>query len=150
MSSAKRVTVFVFPGGRYEARTPEGRSLRLDIPTREGLSGPEPEVPEASGPGPSPMEALLASLAVCAAHDVQSIMAKRRTPLFSYRIEMTGERADATPARYTRITARHVASGEGVNAEQFDRAVHLSHEKYCSVGGSLREDIQLDLQAVVE
>lgn len=148
--SVKSLTVHVFPGGRYEARTPEGRALILDIPTTEGVSGPAPSLEPAASLAPSPTEGLLASLAACAAHDVQVMMYKRRTPLLAYRVEMTGVRAAGTPTRFTSITARHVGRGEGINPEQFERAVRLSHQKYCAVGGSLREDIELNLEAVLE
>jgi putative redox protein len=113
--------------------------------------------PDANGPGSSPastglgpMEALLAALATCTATDVQDIMRKRRTPLASYRLEVEGTRAEGTPGRYTRIVVRHIASGEGVSVEQLRRAAHLSHEKYCSVAASLREDIEFVLEAKLE
>ncbi|MFD2608393.1 OsmC family protein [Deinococcus taklimakanensis] len=94
--------------------------------------------------GVSPMEALLGALATCTAYDVVEIMNKRRTPLASYRIEVEGERAETNPKRYTVITVRHIASGEGVTAEALDRAAHLSHEKYCSVAASLNSEIRVE------
>jgi putative redox protein len=113
--------------------------------------------PDANGPGSSPastglgpMEALLAALATCTATDVQDIMRKRRTPLASYRLEVEGTRAEGTPGRYTRILVRHIASGDGVTVEQLEKAAHLSHEKYCSVAASLREDIEFVLEAKLE
>ncbi len=87
------------------------------------------------------MEALLAALGTCTAFDVVSILAKRRTPAESYRIELEGERAEEHPRRYTRIWVRHLVSGEGITPESLERAVGLSHEKYCSVSNSLRGDI---------
>ncbi|MDV6374399.1 OsmC family protein [Deinococcus arenicola] len=94
--------------------------------------------------GVSPMEALLGALATCTAYDVVEVMKKRRTPLASYRIEVEGERSDTAPKRYTRITVRHIAGGEGVTAEALDRAAHLSHEKYCSVAASLNSEIVVE------
>jgi putative redox protein len=47
--------------------------------------------------GVRPMEALLAALGTCTAFDVVSILAKRRTPVESYRIELEGERAEEHP-----------------------------------------------------
>ncbi|EYB66720.1 OsmC-like protein [Deinococcus phoenicis] len=94
--------------------------------------------------GVSPMEALLAALATCTAYDIVEIMKKRRTPLTSYRIEVEGERADTTPQRYTTITVRHIASGEGLTPEALEKAAHLSHEKYCSVAASLNSEIRLE------
>ncbi|THF69143.1 OsmC family protein [Deinococcus sp. Arct2-2] len=94
--------------------------------------------------GVSPMEALLGALATCTAYDVVEIMKKRRTPLASYRIEVEGERADTDPKRYTTITVRHIASGEGVTEDALSKAAHLSHEKYCSVAASISSEIVLE------
>ena len=58
--------------------------------------------------GVRPTEALLAALGTCTAFDVVSILAKRRTPVESYRIELEGERAEEHPRRYTRVRARHL------------------------------------------
>lgn len=94
--------------------------------------------------GVSPMEALLGAVATCMAYDVVEIMKKRRTPLQSYRMEVEGERADEIPARYTQIKVRHRVSGEGINAEALQKAVQLSHEKYCSVAASLNCEIVVE------
>lgn len=99
--------------------------------------------------GVRPMEALLASLGTCTAFDVVEILAKkRRTPVESYRIELEGERADEHPRRYTRIKVRHIVGGEGITQEDLEKAVNLSHEKYCSVAASLNSEIEAE--AVVE
>lgn len=98
--------------------------------------------------GVRPMEALLAALGTCTAFDVVSILAKRRTPVDSYRIELEGERAEEHPRRYTRIRVRHLVSGEGITPESLERAVSLSHEKYCSVAATLNSEIEY--QAVLE
>ena len=92
--------------------------------------------------GVRPMEALLAALGTCTAFDVVSILAKRRTPVQSYRIELEGERAEEHPRRYTRIVMRHIVSGEGITQRSLDRAVSLSHEKYCSVAATLNAEIE--------
>ncbi|CAM3522059.1 OsmC family protein [Deinococcus frigens] len=94
--------------------------------------------------GVSPMEALLGALATCTAYDVVEVMKKRRTPLASYRIEVEGTRADTDPKRYTHITVRHIAGGEGISAEALERAASLSHEKYCSVAASLNSEITVE------
>lgn len=98
--------------------------------------------------GVRPTEALLASLGSCTAFDVVEILAKRRTPVESYRIELSGERADEHPRRYTRIHVRHVVSGAGITQKSLQRAVELSQDKYCSVAASLNADIEYE--AVLE
>ena len=83
------------------------------------------------------MQALLAALGTCTAYNVVEILAKRRTPVQSYRIELEGTRAEEHPRRYTHIKVRHIVSGKGITQESTEKAVELSHEKYCSVAASL-------------
>jgi putative redox protein len=132
------------PDSRFVARNPRGDRITLEA----HHDAPDEHDPSSIGLGP--MEALLAALGSCSAVDVQDIMAKRRTPLQRYRIELEGERAEGIPARYTRITVRHIGSGEGVTKEQLEKAARLSHEKYCSVANSLREDIEFVIEAHVD
>ena len=94
--------------------------------------------------GVRPMEALLAALGTCTAFDEVSILAKRRTPVESYRVELEGERAEEHPRRYTRVRVRHLVSGEGITPESLERAVSLSHEKYCSVAATLNSEIEYE------
>jgi putative redox protein len=122
------------------------RADRLTITAHKVL--PLENDPPSAGLGP--MEALLAALGSCTAVDIQDIMAKRRTPLSRYKLEIVGTRAEGTPGRYVNILIRHIASGEGVTPEQLEKAAHLSHEKYCSVASSLREDIVWNIEARVE
>src|SRR5215208_332495 len=95
--------------------------------------------------GVRPTEALLAALGTCTAFDVVSILEKRQTPVESYRIELEGERAEEPPRRYTRIWVRHLVSGEGITPESLERAVSLSHEKYCSVVATLNAEIEYEV-----
>jgi len=95
-----------------------------------------------------PREALLAALGGCTAVDVVEILGKRRTPPESYRIELEGERADEHPRRFTKIKVRHVVRGEGITQGGLDRAVSLSHEKYCSVAATFNAEIEYE--AVLE
>ncbi len=129
---------------RFVAQNPRHDRITIEAHHAEATADSPPSV------GLGPMEALLAALGTCTAVDVQDIMRKRRTPLSRYRLEIIGERADDTPRRYTRITVRHIGSGDGVVPEQLEKAAHLSHEKYCSVASSLRQDIQWVIEAHVE
>ncbi len=130
-----KMTVFHAGEQRYSGANEAGDRLVID--GSDGVSL-----------GVRPMEALLASLGSCTAFDVVEILAKRRTPVESYRIELSGERADEHPRRYTRILVRHVVSGAGITQKSLERAVELSHDKYCSVAASLNSDIEYE--AVLE
>ena len=97
--------------------------------------------------GPSPMQALLAALAGCMAIDVVMILQKGRHPLTALEAQLVGQRAEEEPRRYTTITLHFVVTGD-VPSQAIERAIELSHDKYCSVWHSMRQDI--DLQSSYE
>jgi putative redox protein len=74
------------------------------------------------------------------AMDVVHILRKGRHHLRGLRADLSGERADEQPRRFTAITLQITVNGE-IPQDAVDRAVQLSHEKYCSVWHSLRQDI---------
>lgn len=94
--------------------------------------------------GQSPPEALLSAVASCSAVDVVDILAKRRTPVATLEVDVTGDRVDTTPRRFKHITLAFRISGEGIERDQAERAISLAVNKYCSVRDSLREDIGVD------
>lgn len=132
--ATKRVTLHRLSGHRFLGTSEGGDKVMID--------GDSPST------GMRPMELLLAALAGCTAYDVVDIMEKKRQPLASYRVETVGERAEEHPRRYTHVTVTHVASGPHVTQEALERAVQLSHEKYCSVSASL--NMPIETKAVVE
>ncbi len=82
--------------------------------------------------GPRPMETVLIGTGGCAAYDVVHILRKSRAPVTDCVLEMSAERAAQDPKIFTRIHFHFVVTGRGLKAEQVERAVHLSAEKYCS------------------
>jgi putative redox protein len=90
--------------------------------------------------GLSPMQSLAAALAGCMAADVVHILSKGRHPLRGVRARLVGERAADTPHRFLSIDLHFVVEG-AVPADAIERAIALSHERYCSVWHSMRADI---------
>ncbi len=101
------------------------------------------------GRGMRPMEALLTSLASCAAMDVVHILRKQKEPLEDLHIEVEGERADGTPTPFTTIHLTFTATGEGLTEKKVRRAVALSVEKYCSVGATLDPNVEVTHSTLV-
>ena len=93
--------------------------------------------------GPSPPEALTFALAGCMAIDVADIVIKGRHILKALEVKIVGERRDGTPHYFVRFTMHFTLTGE-VPAHAVARAIQLSHDKYCSVWHSLRQDMQLE------
>jgi len=87
--------------------------------------------------GPGPVDMLLGALAGCAAVDTLDILLKRRTPAERLVITVTGDRADAVPARVTAVTLAYSIDGPGIDREAAERAVDLAVSKYCLVRNSL-------------
>lgn len=113
----------------------------------ENEGGQKVIVDGASPPvGLRPMELLLAALGGCTAYDVVDIMKKKRTPLTRYRVEVSGQRAQKHPRRYTHIHVVHVGAGPGVTEKQFAHAVRLSHEKFCSASANLNAEITWEVR----
>ena len=95
-----------------------------------------------SNAGPSPMQALAFGLAGCMAMDVVHVLKKGRHDLRGMRADLTGQRANEEPRRFTAIALHYTVTGD-VPAEAVERAIKLSREKYCSVWHSMRQDIEL-------
>ena len=104
-------------------------------------SGPSAIVIDADGAsGPSPMQLAAFALAGCMAADVVAILQKSRQPLTGLRVSLSADRAPDPPRRIVGVTIRFHVSG-AVSHDAVDRAIALSHDKYCSVWHSMRQDI---------
>jgi putative redox protein len=90
--------------------------------------------------GPSPVQALAFALAGCMGMDVVHILRKGRLDLQGLKVSLSADRAQEDPHRITAVTIGFTVTGN-VPKEQIQRAIDLSHEKYCSVWHSMRQDI---------
>ena len=98
----------------------------------------------------SPVQALLFSLAGCTASDVVEILGKMRVTFDDLTLTVEGDRAPSAPRRYTAIRLRYEVRGLPDDCrDKLDRAIALSHEKYCSVLHSLRSDIEFHTDVVL-
>jgi putative redox protein len=95
--------------------------------------------------GPSPMQLVAWGVASCMAIDVATIVTKGRHPLRALSARLEGRRAGGPPARYTAFDLHFLVSGDVPDAV-VERAIALSHEKYCSVWHSMRQDIDLNVR----
>jgi putative redox protein len=126
-----------------DIKPPLVAELLWDAQLRFGAtSGPAAIVIDADGEaGPSPMQLAAFGLAGCMAADVIHILQKGRHAVTGLRVSFSGDRAPEPPRRFTSISLHFLVSG-AVPADAVERALALSHEKYCSVWHSMRQDIQ--------
>ena len=81
---------------------------------------------------PRPMETVLAGTAGCTAYDVVLILKRGRHDVSGCQVKVTSERAPTDPKVFTKIHLHFSVSGKGLAQAAVERAIHLSHEKYCS------------------
>jgi putative redox protein len=90
---------------------------------------------------PGPVETLLAAIITCSGVDVVDILAKRRTPVQRFEVKITAHRRADHPRRIMRMELEFHVDGNGIEAEQAERAIELAFERYCTVAASLGADI---------
>jgi putative redox protein len=81
---------------------------------------------------PRPMETVLAGTGGCTAYDVVLILKRGRHDVRGCQVRIEAERAEADPKVFTRIHMHFVVTGHGLLPGAVERAIALSHERYCS------------------
>jgi putative redox protein len=114
-------------GMGFVAETGSGHVLAMD-------GAPDEARPETGGRNlaPRPMETLLAGTGGCTAYDVVLILKRGRHAVTGCTVKLTSERAPVDPKVFTRIHLHFTVAGKGIPASAVERAVAMSHEKYCS------------------
>jgi len=114
-------------GMGFVAETGSGHTLVMD-------GAPDEVKPENGGKNlaPRPMETLLAGVGGCTAYDVVLILKRGRHKVRGCTVTLKAERAEVEPKVFTEINMHFVVTGQGVPLNAVERAVALSHDKYCS------------------
>ncbi len=113
-------------GMGFLAETGSGHTLVMD-------GAPDAARPENGGQNlaPRPMETFLAGAGGCTAYDVVLILRRGRHDVRGCSVKLTSERATTDPKVFTKIHMHFTVSGN-VPETAVERAVAMSHDKYCS------------------
>lgn len=111
----------------FVAETGSGHTLVMD-------GAPDTDKPENGGQNlaPRPMETVLAGTGGCTAYDVVLILKRGRHAVQGCSVKLTAERAQTEPKVFTKIHMHFTVTGKALPAVAVERAIALSHEKYCS------------------
>jgi putative redox protein len=114
-------------GMAFSAETGSGHLLTID------------GAPDGGGRNlaPRPMETVLAGTGACTAYDVVLILKRGRHDVRGCNVKVQAERATVDPKVFTAIHMHFTIAGRGLPAAAVERAVALSHEKYCSASAML-------------
>jgi putative redox protein len=92
---------------------------------------------------PRPMETVLAGTGGCTAYDVVLILRKSGQDVRGCEVKLSAERADKDPKVFTRIHLHFTIRGRGLKTNLVERAIELSHQKYCSASVMLAKTAEL-------
>jgi putative redox protein len=81
---------------------------------------------------PRPMEMVLLGTGGCTAYDVVLILKRGRADVRGCEVTLKAERAETDPKVFTKVHFHFTVSGKDLKPAAVERAVALSHEKYCS------------------
>ena len=93
--------------------------------------------------GPRPMETVLIGTGGCTAYDVVHILKKTRAAVTDCMVEIDAARAAEDPKVFTRIHFHFIVTGKALKAQQVERAIRLSAEKYCSASIMLAKTAEI-------
>jgi len=92
---------------------------------------------------PRPMETVLAGTGACTAYDVVLILKRGRHDVRGCEVKLSAERAETDPKVFTRIHMAFVVRGHALPVAAVERAVQLSHERYCSASAMLAKSAEM-------
>ena len=78
------------------------------------------------------METVLAGTGGCTAYDVVLILKRGRHDVRGCSVKLTTERAETDPKVFTKIHMHFTVTGKGIPPAAVERAIAMSHDKYCS------------------
>ena len=114
-------------GMGFVAETGSGHTVMMD-------GAPDTTNPANGGLNlaPRPLELLLAGAGGCTAYDVVLILKRGRHAVQGCSVKLEAERADTDPKVFTRIHMHFTVTGKAIPAAAVERAIAMSHDKYCS------------------
>jgi len=125
-------------GMGFLAETGSGHTLMMD-------GAPDAAKPENGGLNlaPRPLELLLAGTGGCTAYDVVLILKRGRHAVQGCTVKLSAERAEVDPKVFTKINMHFTVTGKGLPAAAVERAIAMSHEKYCSASIMLAKSAEI-------
>ena len=129
-NNSVKATVQFVTDDLFVGTSPSGHAMVLDTDKERSSA-------------PSPVELLLLALGSCTATDVAGIMAKKRQRVTRYVVEVSGERRDEHPRKFTSMKVHHILTGHALSRNAVAQAIELSDTKYCSVAATLRPGVEI-------
>ena len=98
---------------------------------------------------PRPMEMVLVGTGGCTAFDVVLILKRGRHKVTGCSVKLIAERAEVDPKVFTKIHFIFTVTGHNLPQAAVERAISLSHEKYCSASAMLAHTAEITWSAEI-
>ena len=92
---------------------------------------------------PRPMEMVLLGTGGCTAYDVVLILKKSAQKITNCEVKLTAQRTDKEPKVFTKVHFHFIVTGAALKPNTVERAIKLSHEKYCSASIMLEKTAEI-------
>ena len=125
-------------GMAFEAEV-NGHKLMLDAAEQHG----------GKDLGPRPKALMLVALAGCTGMDVVSILTKMRVELDNFDVKVEGEQSEEQPVHYISMHIIYEFWGKDLPVDKLEKAISLSHERYCGVSAVYRKAMPVTHEIVV-
>lgn len=129
----------------FVAETGSGHMVMMD-------GAPNAEQPELGGKNLAarPMELLLVGMGGCTSYDVVLILKRGRHAVDGCSVKITAQRADTEPKVFTNIHMHFTVRGRNLPRAAVERAIALSHEKYCSASIMLGKTAEITTELTLQ
>ena len=125
-------------GMAFEAEV-NGHKLMLDAAEQHG----------GKDLGPRPKALMLVALAGCTGMDVVSILTKMRVELDNFDVKVEGEQSEEQPVHFISMHIIYEFWGKDLPVDKLEKAISLSHERYCGVSAVYRKAMPVTHEIVV-
>ncbi len=102
------------------------------------------------GSNSPPSQLMLIGLAGCTGMDVVSILQKKRQAISDVEVMVIGHQPDQYPKPYHKIQLHFIVKGKDLDPQAVERAIELSHDKYCVVSQSLQMNVDVKTSYKIE
>lgn len=120
-------------GMSFKAETGSGHVVHMDGAVEGG----------GHNTAPRPMEMVLLGTGGCTAYDVVLILKRSREDVSGCEVTLKSERAEVDPKVFTKIHFHFTVTGKHLKPASVERAVTLSHDKYCSASIMLAKTAEI-------
>lgn len=125
MSETKITAKWVGPDLQYIGTDSKGNTIKM------------------GGDDISPAQMVLLGLAGCMGMDTVYVLRKKRLEVASVEVTVIGQQPDDYPKPFGPVEIEFTISGNGLTEKAVERAISLSREKYCVVGQTLLNPVDV-------